>query len=290
MAIQSCLIGYFSLANLCLALQACLFTHIQKKQVSSSTLAQFVPDSSFPQAMVIATDSGYSSTAKINHLTVESTSQHQQHSTATSHNFLNKLQSSSDAHRNQREFLEHWPEGIKQLRLLITRFKYRYYKSFIKSTKHFLNRLEKYNQVAIFSEIDHLQHTYGEAYQAYKSFDHPAGQKRYWDIFDKEGNAESSGLSPRLARTSTFGTEGKNKAAVTTKARVRTSQRMAKWAMTLLDQLERHQHQYDTALSTSINLVENFVQKFSNKGKVSDVSQRIRDWKSRNPSRKLPRA
>jgi len=291
MILQSCLHLWLSLANLSLALQTSIFTtHVAQKQVSSSTLGEFRPDSAVPQAIAIAAGSGSSSTAKINGLqTAEPTNQHQpqedQHSsTGTSHNFLNKPQRSSDPPRNQREFLEPWPEAIKRLRPLLKKFKSGYYNSFVLPTKHLLNQFEKHNQVAIFSEIDHLQHTYGEAYQTYKSLD-SAGQKRYWEIYNKEGNAESSGLSPRLARTSTLGREGKNKAAVTTKSRVRSSQRMANWAMDLLKHLERNQHEYDTALSTSINLVENFVQKFSNNGRVSDVSRRIRDWKSRNPSR-----
>ncbi|KAH9451277.1 hypothetical protein MJO28_009200 [Puccinia striiformis f. sp. tritici] len=186
---------------------------------------------------------------------------------------------------DQKKFLDKWPDRIQRLKSLLKKCKSNY-RSLVLSIKDFLNMFERYNKVAIFSEIDHLKDIFGEAYDYYKTLEE-AERNRFWKVFEEKGNADNAGLSPRLARAPTFGRSGRveqAKAGVNNRGKVRAAQKKVFKAMTILDRINRGRDEYDKALETSVNLVEDFVRKFSNNARVSHISQRIRDWKAKHPS------
>ncbi|EFP80889.2 uncharacterized protein PGTG_07141 [Puccinia graminis f. sp. tritici CRL 75-36-700-3] len=183
--------------------------------------------------------------------------------------------------RDQSSFLEKWPNRIQRLRSRFKKLKTDY-RRLVRSTKAFLNLFERYNKVAIFSEIDYLKEIFGETYDYYKTLDRTE-QNRFWEIFEEIGKSEHAGLSPRLAKTSTFARNARHELAKVNRDRVRTSKRVVFRAMQILEEIEKGQDEYDKALESSTKLVEDFVRSFTNNGKVPHISQRIRDWKREHP-------
>ncbi|OAV90881.1 hypothetical protein PTTG_11896, partial [Puccinia triticina 1-1 BBBD Race 1] len=183
------------------------------------------------------------------------------------------------------KLLEKWPDRVQKFKSYFKRVKSEY-RSLIRSAKDFLNLFERYKDVAIFSEIDHLKEIIGEAHDYYKLLG-TTKQKEFWNLFEKEGKSERGALFPRLAKTSTFGRKGKDdlaQAILDNEPKVRTSRAMAAFALETLASIEKGKAKYDEALASSTKLVEDFVRTFANNRKVSDVSQRIRHWKSKHPS------
>ncbi|KAA1081657.1 hypothetical protein PGTUg99_026472 [Puccinia graminis f. sp. tritici] len=183
--------------------------------------------------------------------------------------------------RDQSSFLEKWPNRIQRLRSRFKKLKTDY-RRLVRSTKAFLNLFERYNKVAIFSEIDYLKEIFGETYDYYKTLDRTE-QNRFWEIFEEIGKSEHAGLSPRLAKTSTFARNARHELAKVNRDRVRASKRVVFRAMQILEEIEKGQDEYDKALESSTKLVEDFVRSFTNNGKVPHISQRIRDWKREHP-------
>ncbi|PLW43997.1 hypothetical protein PCANC_08577 [Puccinia coronata f. sp. avenae] len=275
------------LLNPCAAvLQEGVFNIAKKHPVAKA--GKFNQEPKLPKYAILTSTSDSTRAAPIDRQTTKPTNDENRdlNSIKSSPNTLREPHTSSQLPRDRRKLLETWSDGLQPFKSHLKTLKTGY-QNFLSSAKDFLNLFEKYKQVAVFSENDHLQEIFGETYEYYKTLQ-LTEQRRFWEVFEKEGNAEARGLSPRLTRTSTFGQDGKRKAAVLTEAKVRHSRKMVFWGMKIVARIEESKGEYNRALEQSMNLVRDFVRKHSNDEEVSDVSRRIRNWKKMHPSEMPP--